>query len=104
VLFATLNVFGRSSVRATPTGVSTTRTTSLDHHRQIDRGGVVGGLGPVAKDLGNEHRHKTGHRSAADISAFDTLLVWSNLAGIGGRDPSVIRSQFASAVVSGVLR
>jgi ABC-type sugar transport system substrate-binding protein len=71
------------------------------------RGGVVGGLQPVAKDYGaTAIDSKTGKSSASgDISAADSLASYGQtLLAAVGVDPALIAGQInAGKVVSGVL-
>ena len=108
VLFATLNVFGRTLGPGTADG----RQHNENHQVSLTignaiRGGVVGGITPVAKDFGATGiDSKTGAAHAdGDISAGDTLASYGQtLLAAVGVDPTVIASQIRSGkIVSGVL-
>jgi hypothetical protein len=108
VLFASLNVFGRTL----GPGNSDGRQHNENHQVSITigkpiRGGVVGGLAAVAKDYGaTAVDSKTGLSSSkGDISAGDTLASYGQtLLAAVGVDPSTISSQISSGkVISGVL-
>ena len=108
VLFATLNVFGRTL------GPSNTDGRQHNENHQVSvtigkslRGGVVGGVLPVGKDYGaTSIDSKTGRSSqSGDIGAIETLASYGQtlLASVGV-DRSVISSQIQTGrVVSGVL-
>jgi hypothetical protein len=108
VLFASLNVFGRTLGPGNGDG----RQHNENHQVSITigkpiRGGVVGGLAAVAKDYGaTAVDSKTGLSSGkGDISAGDTLASYGQtLLAAVGVDPSTISSQISSGkVISGVL-
>jgi hypothetical protein len=108
VLFASLNVFGRTLGPGTADG----RQHNENHQVSITigkalRGGVVGGLAPVGKDFGaTAVDSQTGvSRSDGDISAGDTLASYGQtLLAAVGVDNAVIREQISSGkIVSGVL-
>jgi hypothetical protein len=108
VLFASLNVFGRTLGPGNTDGRqhNENHQVSLTIGKSI-RGGVVGGLEPVAKDYGaTAIDSKTGKSSASgDISAADSLASYGQtlLASVGV-DPALIAAQINSGkVVSGVL-
>jgi Protein of unknown function (DUF1501) len=108
VLFASLNVFGRTIGPGNTDG----RQHNQNHQVSITigksiRGGVVGGLAPVDKDYGAlAVDSKTGQASpGGDISALDTLAAYGQtLLAAVGVDSSVISTQIDTGrVVSGVL-
>jgi hypothetical protein len=108
VLFASLNVFGRTIGPGNTDG----RQHNPNHQVSITigksiRGGVVGGITPVDKDYGATGvDSKTGQSStSADINPIDTLASYGQtLLAAVGVDPSVISAQIDSgSVVSGVL-
>ena len=108
VLFASLNVFGRTLGPGNTDG----RQHNENHQVSVTigksiLGGVVGGLQPVGKDYGaTAIDSKTGKSAASgDISAGDTLASYGQtlLASLGV-DPTIISSQINSGkVVSGML-
>lgn len=108
VMFATLNVFGRTL------GPSNTDGRQHNQNHQVSltigksiRGGVVGGLAPVDKDYGaTSVDSKTGQSSTSgDISAPATLASYGRtLLAAVGVEASLISAQISSgSVVSGVL-
>ena len=108
VLFATLNVFGRTLGPGNTDGRqhNENHQVSLTIGKSI-RGGVVGGLAPVGKDYGaTAVDSQTGQASTSgDISAIETLASYGQtLLAAVGVDPAVIGAQINSgSVVSGVL-
>jgi hypothetical protein len=108
VLFATLNVFGRTLGPGNADGRqhNENHQVSLTIGKSI-RGGVVGGLTRVAKDYGATGiDSKTGTASSAgDISSIDTLASYGRtLLAAVGVESSVIETQITSgSVVTGVL-
>jgi hypothetical protein len=108
VLFATLNVFGRTLGPGNADGRqhNENHQVSLTIGKSI-RGGVVGGLTPVAKDYGATGiDSKTGAASSTgDISSIDTLASYGRtLLAAVGVESSVIETQITSgSVVTGVL-
>jgi hypothetical protein len=108
VLFASLNVFGRTLGPGNTDG----RQHNENHQVSITignpiKGGVVGGLAPIAKDYGaTAIDSKTGLSSASgDIAAVDTLASYGQtLLAAVGVDSATIASQISSGkVVSGIL-
>jgi hypothetical protein len=108
VMFATLNVFGRTLGPGNADG----RQHNENHQLSVTigksiRGGVVGGLTRVNKDYGaTPVDSKTGQASTSgDISTIDTLASdGQTLLAAVGVDPAVISAQISSgSVVSGVL-
>jgi hypothetical protein len=108
VMFATLNVFGRTIGPGNTDG----RQHNQNHQVSITigksiRGGVVGGIAPLDKDYGATNvDSKSGQSSAkGDIVAIDTLAAYGQtLLAAVGVDSSVINAQITSgSVVSGVL-
>jgi altronate dehydratase len=108
VLFASLNVFGRTLGPGNTDG----RQHNENHQVSITignpiKGGVVGGLAPIAKDYGaTAIDSKTGLSSASgDIAAVDTLASYGQtLLAAVGVDAATIASQINSGkVVSGML-
>ncbi|HEX2670683.1 MAG TPA: DUF1501 domain-containing protein, partial [Polyangiaceae bacterium] len=108
VLFASLNVFGRTL----GPGNSDGRQHNENHQVSVTigksiRGGVVGGLAPVAKDYGAVAiDSKTGLASeSGDIPAVDTLASYGQtLLAAVGVDASIIGAQVsAGKVVTGAL-
>jgi Protein of unknown function (DUF1501) len=108
VLFASLNVFGRTL------GPSNTDGRQHNQNHQVSvtigkpiLGGVVGGLAPVDKDYGaTAVDSKTGLSSAkGDINAIDTLASYGQtLLAAVGVDATTIAAQITSGkVVSGML-
>jgi len=108
VMFATLNVFGRTLGPANTDGRqhNENHQVSLTIGKSI-RGGVVGGLTQVDKDYGATGvDSKTGQSGTSNyISPIDTLASYGQtLLAAVGVDPSVISAQISSGtVVSGVL-
>src|SRR5450432_3577092 len=108
VMFATLNVFGRTLGPANTDGRqhNENHQVSLTIGKSI-RGGVVGGLTQVDKDYGATGvDSKTGQSGTSnDISPIDTLASYGQtLLAAVGVDPAVIGAQISSGtVVSGVL-
>jgi len=108
VLFASLNVFGRTLGPGNADG----RQHNEGHQVSITigkaiRGGVVGGLAPVAKDYGaTAIDSKTGLSSATgDVLAVDTLASYGQtLLAAVGVESSVIDTQVnAGKVITGAL-
>jgi Protein of unknown function (DUF1501) len=108
VMFATLNVFGRTLGPGNTDG----RQHNQNHQVSITigksiRGGVVGGLTQVGTDYGaTAIDSKTGQASTSgDINPINTLASYGQtLLAAVGVDPSVIAAQVSSgSVVSGVL-
>jgi len=108
VMFATLNVFGRTLGPGNTDG----RQHNENHQVSITigksiKGGVVGGLAQVDKDYGaTSIDSKTGQSSTSgDIKALDTLASYGQtLMAAVGVDSAVIKSQIVTgSVVSGVL-
>ena len=108
VLFASLNVFGRTLGPGNADG----RQHNENHQVSITigksiRGGVVGGLAPVAKDYGaTAIDSKTGLSSdGGDISAGESLAAYGQtLLAAVGVDASLVASQIqAGKVVTGAL-
>jgi hypothetical protein len=103
VLFATLNVFGRTIGPGNTDG----RQHNENHQVSITigksiRAGVVGGIAPVDKDYGATNvDSKSGQSSAqGDIAAIDTLAAYGQtLLAAVGVDPSVISSQITAGSV-----
>jgi len=108
VLFASLNVFGRTIGPGNADG----RQHNENHQVSITigksiRGGVIGGISPVAKDYGaTAIDSKTGLSSSnGDIPAGDTLASYGQtLLAAVGVDPSVVDTQVISGkVIVGAL-
>ncbi len=108
VLFASLNVFGRTLGPGNADG----RQHNENHQVSVTigkpiRGGVVGGLAPVAKDYGaTSVDSKTGSSSdQGDVSAGETLASYGQtLLAALGVDRAIIAGQIKSGkVISGVL-
>ena len=108
VLFASLNVFGRTLGPGSADG----RQHNENHQVSITigkaiRGGVIGGLAPVAKDYGaTAIDSKTGLSSATgDVLAVDTLASYGQtLLAAVGVESSVIDTQVnAGKVITGAL-
>jgi hypothetical protein len=108
VMFATLNVFGRTIGPGNTDGRqhNENHQVSLTIGKSI-RAGVVGGLAVVGKDYGaTSVDSRTGQSSTSgDIGAIDTLASYGQtLLAALGVDPAVITSQIGSgSVVSGAL-
>jgi hypothetical protein len=108
VLFASLNVFGRTLGPGNTDGRqhNENHQVSLTIGKSI-RGGVIGGLGPVAKDYGAlAIDSKTGlPSSSGDISADETLASYGRtlLAAVGVQADSIDAQVSAGKVVSGAL-
>jgi len=108
VLFASLNVFGRTLGPGNTDG----RQHNENHQVSITigkpiRGGVIGGLAPVAKDYGaTAIDSKSGLASSeGDISAGDTLASYGQtlLAAVGADAGSIGAQISAGKVVTGAL-
>ena len=108
VLFASLNVFGRTL------GPSNTDGRQHNENHQVSvtigksiKGGVVGGLAVVDKDYGaTDIDSKSGQSSTSgDIKAIDSLAAYGQtLMASVGVDSATIKSQILTGtVVSGVL-
>ena len=108
VLFASLNVFGRTL------GPGNTDGRQHNENHQVSLtigksilGGVVGGLAPAGQDYGATAIDSTSGASAADgdISAGDTLASYGKtLLAAVGVDPSTISSQInGGKVIAGAL-
>jgi hypothetical protein len=106
VTFMSLNVFGRTL------GPSNTEGRQHNGNHQVSiaigkpfRGGVIGGVGPVAPDYGALPIDSTTGAAGGDIRAVDTLAAFGQtmLASVGA-DPSVITSpNGTSKVVAAAL-
>jgi len=108
VLFASLNVFGRTLGPGSADG----RQHNENHQVSITigkaiRGGVIGGLAPVAKDYGaTAIDSKTGLSSATgDVLAVDSLASYGQtLLAAVGVESSVIDTQVsAGKIIGGAL-
>jgi len=108
VMFATLNVFGRTL------GPSNTDGRQHNENHQVSitigksiKGGVVGAVGPVDKDYGaTPIDSKTGQSNpSGDIKALDTLASYGRtlLAAVGVNDETIQSQVLTGSVVSGVL-
>ncbi len=108
VLFASLNVFGRTLGPGNDDGRQHNQNhqVSLTIGKSI-RGGVVGGLAPVGQDYGATAIDSKSGTSATDgdILAGDTLASYGKtLLAAVGVDPATISSQVnAGKVISGAL-
>lgn len=108
VMFATLNVFGRTL------GPSNTDGRQHNENHQVSvtigksiKGGVVGGLAVVDKDYGaTAIDSKTGQSSTSgDIKTIDTLASYGQtlLASVGVDSATISAQVLTGKVVSGVL-
>jgi hypothetical protein len=106
VTFMSMNVFGRTL------GLGNTDGRQHNGNHQVSivigkpfRGGVIGGVGPVAPDYGALPIDSTTGAAGGDIRAVDTLAAYGQtmLASVGA-DPSVITSpNGTSKVVAAAL-
>jgi hypothetical protein len=108
VLFASLNVFGRTL----GPGNSDGRQHNQNHQVSVTigkslRAGVVGGIEPVAKDYGaTSIDSKTGlSRSDGDITAGESLAAYGQtlLASLGVDAPTIASRISRGKVISGLL-